>query len=76
MGRYLNRRNDYFQRVLNSYIYVDKSMLISITNSNLGTNDKYMCVTRMRRSGKIIALAMLNAYFSKGCDSQEQFKDF
>ncbi len=75
MGLYLNRWNDSFQRVLNSYIYVDKSMLINVTNSNLGTNDKYMCVTRMRRSCKSLALAMLNAYYSKGCDSQEQFKD-
>ena len=70
MGRYLNRRNDSFQRVLNSYIYVDKSMLINVTNSNLGTDNKYMCVTRMRSSVKIIALAMLNAYYSKGCDSR------
>ena len=75
MGRYLNRWNDSYQEVLNSDIYVDKSMLISITNSNLGTNDKYMCVTRMRRSGKSMALGMLNAYYSKGCDSQEQFKN-
>lgn len=75
MGIYLNTRNDYFQMLLNSDIYVDKSMLINVTNSNLGTDNKYMCVTRMRRSGKTIALAMLNAYYSKGCDSKEQFKD-
>ena len=35
-----------------------------------------MCVTRMRPSGESLALAMLNTYYSKGCDSQEQFKDF
>ena len=61
MGRYLNRWNDSYQEVLNSDIYVDKSMLISITNSNLGSDNKYMCVTRMRRYGKSMALGMLNA---------------
>ena len=50
-------------------------MLINATNSNLATDNKYMCITRMRRSGKSLALAMLNAYYSKDCDSQEQFKD-
>ncbi len=70
---YINQSNDYFQMVLNSKIYVDKSMLINVTNNNIGTANKYMCVTRMRRSGKTIAESMLNAYYSKGCDSRDQF---
>lgn len=45
---YINQSNDYFQMVLNSKIYVDKSMLINVTNNNIGTANKYMCVTRMR----------------------------
>ena len=32
-------------------------------------------VTRPRRFGKTLALSMLNAYYSKGCDSKELFKD-
>ena len=32
-----------------------------------------MCVTRPRRFGKSMALSMLNAYYSKGCDSKELF---
>ena len=38
-----------------------------------GTSDKYMCITRPRRFGKTMALSMLNAYYSKGCDSQSLF---
>ena len=34
-----------------------------------------MCVTRPRRFGKSMALSLLNAYYSKGCDSRELFKD-
>ncbi len=34
-----------------------------------------MCVTRPRRFGKSLALSMLNAYYSKGCDSRDLFKD-
>ena len=33
-----------------------------------------MCVTRPRRFGKTIAVKMLSAYYSKGCDSSELFK--
>ena len=33
-----------------------------------------MCVTRPRRFGKTLALSMLNAYYSKGCNSKENFK--
>ncbi len=32
-----------------------------------------MCLTRPRRFGKTMALSMLNAYYSKGCDSKELF---
>ncbi len=73
MAFYINRKNTNFFEALNSKIYVDKSMLIEKTNENLRTNDKFMCVTRPRRFGKTMALSMLNAYYSKGCDSKELF---
>ena len=74
MGLYLNKDNSLFLESLDSEIFVDKSDLISITNFKMRTNDKFMCVTRPRRFGKSMALAMLNAYYSKGCDSKELFK--
>ncbi len=73
MAFYINRNNDNFFDALNSKIYVDKSMLIEKTNDDIRTNDKFMCVTRPRRFGKTMALSMLNAYYSKGCDSRELF---
>jgi len=73
MGSYLNQNNDSFIESLNSKIFVDKTKLIVITNDNLRTYDKFMCVTRPRRFGKTMALSMLNAYYSKGCDSASLF---
>ncbi len=66
MSNFFNKNNDSFKLSLNSKIFIDKSGLINVTNSNLRTNDKFMCVTRPRRFGKSMALAMLNAYYSKG----------
>ena len=43
---------------MNSEIYVDKSELIAYTNSVLGTNQQYLCVSRPRRFGKSMAVDM------------------
>ncbi len=75
MAFYLNKDSYKFLEYKNGRIYVDKSMLISHVNSSLNTTDKYMCVTRPRRFGKTLALSMLNAYYSKGCDSKEVFDE-
>lgn len=75
MALYLNQENYKFLEYKNSRIYVDKSLLIKECNILFGTSEKYMCVTRPRRFGKTLALSMLNAYYSKGCDSKEVFKD-
>ena len=73
MSYYLNKNNDSFKKSLKSQIFIDKSTLIRETNVLLGSNDSFMCVTRPRRFGKSMALAMLNAYYSKGCDSRVLF---
>ena len=75
MGIYLNPGNDLFAEAVNSEIYIDKTMLISFTNSILGTSQKHICVSRPRRFGKSIAENMLAAYYSKGCNSDELFSD-
>ncbi len=74
MSNYLNQDNALFVRNLKNDIYVDKTLLIKKTNALLGTDYAFMCVTRPRRFGKSMALSMLNAYYSKGCDSRELFK--
>ena len=55
--------------------YVDKSALISLTNKFINKSRRFICVTRPRRFGKSVTLEMLNAYYSKGCDSKALFSD-
>lgn len=74
MGIYLNPKNKGFWEATRSEIYVDKTGLITCTNKCLNTEDKFICVSRPRRFGKSMALEMLAAYYSCGCDSRELFK--
>lgn len=52
---------------------MDKTGLIAYTNKYLNTEQQYICVSRPRRFGKSMALKMLAAYYSCGCDSRELF---
>lgn len=63
-----------FQDALNSEIYVDKSMLIKKISPMIRTNEKYICITRPRRFGKTVNANMLGAYYTKGYDSHELFR--
>lgn len=74
MGIYLNPGNKGFWEAIRSKIYVDKTALIAYTNELLNTTEKYICVSRPRRFGKTMALQMLAAYYSCGCDSADLFK--
>lgn len=76
MGIYLNPNNENFRRTLSAPVYVDKTMMISVTNRFIDTGNNYICMSRPRRFGKTIAGNMLSAYYSKGCDSSELFKDY
>lgn len=75
MGTYLNPDNSKFQESINSDIYVDKTGLITYTNSVIHTQQKCICVSRPRRFGKSMAANMLSAYYSRGCDSKELFQN-
>ena len=75
MGIYLNPTNIGFKETLAADIYIDKTMLISELNKFIDKANKYVCVSRPRRFGKTIATNMLCAYYSKGCDSRDLFKD-
>ena len=63
MGIYLNPGNGGFWQAIRSEIYVDKTGLITLTNKYANT----------RRFGKSMALNMLAAYYSRGCDSADLF---
>lgn len=67
MGVYLNPGNSGFVEILKSP-YVDKTGLISLMNSTLGTKRKLVCISRPRRFGKSYAAQMLCAYYDKTCD--------
>ena len=76
MGVYLNPGNKGFWRAIRSEIYVDKTGLIAHTNKCLNTEEGFVCVSRPRRFGKSMALKMLAAYYSRGCDSRELFAKY
>ena len=73
MGIYVNPGNKGFWESVHSEIYVDKTGLIANTNKYINTEQKFICVSRPRRFGKSMALKMLAAYYSRGCDSRELF---
>lgn len=63
-----------FQEILNSKIYVDKSMLIEKISTQIMTANKYVCITRPRRFGKSVNANMLGAYYTKGYDTSRMFE--
>ena len=75
MGIYLNPGKEMFQESILSKIYVDKTGLIAEMNDILGTEEKFVCVSRPRRFGKSMAAKMLVAYYSRECDSRELFSE-
>jgi Protein of unknown function (DUF1703)./Predicted AAA-ATPase. len=75
MGIYINPGNENLKRALNSEIFVDKSLVLAKLCKLLNTNQKFFCVSRPRRFGKTTVRDLMAAYFSKGCDSSELFKD-
>ncbi len=76
MGIYLNPGNEQFAVSVNSDLYVDKTELIQYTNSRIGKDRPLICSSRPRRFGKTMAVTMLAAYYSKGCNSEELFAGF
>lgn len=72
MDKYIEEVNCLWESI-RSKIYVDKTGLITRTNEFINTEDKFICVSRPRRFGKSMALKMLAAYYSCGCDSKGLF---
>jgi hypothetical protein len=72
---------DIFKKHTNAYYYVDKTLMIHDLIERLASGDgkysdqNYICITRPRRFGKSMMIATLGAYFSKGCDSNDLFKN-
>ena len=75
MGIYLNPENGPFEESVQREIYVDKSLLIEKVWNHAKKKNKFICISRPRRFGKSTDANMLTAFFSKGCDSAELFRD-
>ena len=75
MGIYFNPSNESFTCDKNSEIYIDKTGLLEYLNHVICTNGKCIAVSHARRFGKSHAAGMIDAYYSRGCDSSELFKD-
>ena len=75
MGIYFNPGNRSFVQARNSMIYVDKTRLLEFLNKRLYTEDKCIALSHARRFGKSHAAGMIDAYYSRGCDSTELFED-
>ena len=71
--QFVNDSEELFLQYRNDPFYQDKSELLCYTNKILNTSSSCICVTRPRRFGKSLAFEMLNAYYSKGCDSDRLF---
>lgn len=75
MGIYLNRGNRMFLQARRSPIYVDKSGILSFLNSVIGTEQKYVCVSRPRRFGKSMTLNMIAAFYDRSCYAEKDFQN-
>ncbi len=75
MGIYFNPNNESFSKDRYSKIYIDKTELLDYLNGEIGTNGNCIAVSHARRFGKSHAAGMIDAYYSRGCDSSELFKD-
>ena len=65
MGMLLNPSAESYRMAVNSKIYIDKSMLISVMNECINTSQRFVCVSRLRRFGKSITADMLCAYYGQ-----------
>ena len=65
----MNPGNTAFEISRFSEFYIDKSMLIAQINAVYKSEKRFICVSRPRRFGKSMAVNMLSAYYSCGCDS-------
>ena len=75
MGVYFNPFNKSFRKDKKSEIYIDKTGLLEFLNKKIETNNNCIAVSHARRFGKSHAAGMIDAYYSRGCDSYELFKD-
>ncbi|MBO6291893.1 MAG: AAA family ATPase [Selenomonas sp.] len=75
MGIYLNPGGDSFGMAVQSDIYVDKTGMLVYLNSILGTEKRFVCISRPRRFGKSMTAHMVAAYYDRTADGDSLFGD-
>ena len=75
MGVFVNPDNSAFEVAINSEIYIDKTGLLEYLNESIGTPKNCIALSHARRFGKSHAAGMIDAYYSRGCDSSKLFDD-
>lgn len=73
MGIYFNPNNESFTKDRNYKIYIDKTGLLEYLNEAIGTPRNCIALSHARRFGKSHAAGMIDAYYSRGCDSSNLF---
>lgn len=76
VGTYFNPRNESFKKDTKNTIYIDKTGLLNLLNRVIGSSENCIAVSHARRFGKSQAAGMIDAYYSKGCDSRELFSSY
>ncbi len=75
MGTYFNPNNGSYTKDRNYKIYIDKTGLLEYLNQQLNTPKNCIALSHARRFGKSHAAGMIDAYYSRGCDSSNLFDD-
>ena len=73
MGIYFNPNSESFTKDRNYKIYIDKTGLLEYLNESIGTPKNCIALSHARRFGKSHAAGMIDAYYSRGCDSSKLF---
>ncbi len=76
MGIFLNSVAPYekYKAVMSDQYFVDKTALLNELIPALGTEQRYICITRPRRFGKTVMANMIGSFFCKSVDSSDIFR--
>lgn len=74
MGMYFNPGARSLAKIVNSDIFVDKSLVLTVLDRKFDTSDSFLCVSRPRRFGKSVVGSIISAFYSRGADSRPIFE--
>ena len=77
MGIYVNSKNAYtlYKKETVKPYFIDKTLILNELIPLMEEGSNYLCITRPRRFGKTVMANMIAAFFSKGCSSEDIFKN-